>query len=268
MRISACVRRSTSTRCWKTPEPHGARRDTARAGRTCLAVVPRLERARPRARRRVDRRARGRRAAARPLDDDVHGRGRRIPRAILPAVPARRRVRQAHGRQRVRHGHRAFHDREARPAPRDIGRRAGGRSRHLRRGEPVRRVLRPRTDGTSAVSHGGHSESPDARGHRTGHVDIHDVRAAWNAGDPERHPHALLRHHTVRRTGPGHHCRADHARLRAMVACAGGSVGAPQGRGIWRSRCRQHSRGRPRRARTRDHVRDLRPRGNPPRPPR
>ena len=54
---------------------------------------------------------------------------------------------------------RALHDRAARPATRDAGRRARRRVRHLRRREPVRRVLRARADGAGAVPRGEHPES-------------------------------------------------------------------------------------------------------------
>ena len=41
------------------------------------------------------------RAAARPLDANVHGQRGAVSRAVLSVVPARRAVRQAHGRQRL-----------------------------------------------------------------------------------------------------------------------------------------------------------------------
>ena len=86
-------------------------------------------------------------------------------------------------------------------------------------------------------------------------------------GDPERDPHALLRHHTVRRTGSGDHRRVDHVRLRPVVAGAGRSIGAPKRRGFWRGGRDEYRRRRPSRARARDDVRKFRPCGNPPRPP-
>ena len=49
-------------------------------------------------------------AAARALDADLHARRGGLHRAVLPAVPARRPVRQADGGQRLCGGHRALHD--------------------------------------------------------------------------------------------------------------------------------------------------------------
>jgi NTE family protein len=91
------------------------------------------------------------RAAARALDPYLHGFGRRLRGAVLPAVPARRPVRQADGGQRLGVRHRALHDRETRRAPRHPRRRARRGAGDLRRGQPVRGVLRHRADGRGAV---------------------------------------------------------------------------------------------------------------------
>ena len=126
--ISASARRSISTSCWKESDAMGLLGILVALGAPHLARLSRLERAAARARRRADRRRLRRRAAARALDADLHGRRRAFRRAVLSAVSARRAVRQADGGQRLGHGHRAFHDREARAAPRHPGRRAGRRA--------------------------------------------------------------------------------------------------------------------------------------------
>ena len=77
-----------------------------------------------------------------------------------------------------------------------------------------------------------HSEPPDARRRRARHVDVHDVRAAGNAGHPERDSDAVLRDHAVRRARPRHHRVGDHAGLRPVVAGARGKIGARAGEGF------------------------------------
>ncbi len=59
-----------------------------------------------RARRRRPRGRIGRRAAARPLDANLHGKRRALHHAILPDFSPRRPVRQADGGQRLGDGHR------------------------------------------------------------------------------------------------------------------------------------------------------------------
>ncbi len=87
------------------------------------------------------------------------------------------------------------------------------------------------------VSRGRNSEAADAGGDRARHDDLHHVGAARNAGDPERDPDAVLRHHALRRAGAWHHRRDRHVRLRHVVARARGAKRARQGRGLWRRTC-------------------------------
>ena len=142
------------------------------------------------------------RAAARALDADLHGLGRGLHRAVLSAVPARRAVRQADGRQRLGQRDRAVHDRQLGP------RRAilavvlagalvtyGGVSLFVAMFvlAPMGQALFRAADIPNRLLPGG----GDA-----GHGHLHDVGAAGHAGDPERDPDAVLRHHAVRRAGP------------------------------------------------------------------
>jgi hypothetical protein len=85
------------------------------------------------------------------------------------------------------------------------------------------------------------------RSDRAGQFHLHHVGPAWDAGHPEHHPHALLRHHDLRRTRSRDHGLRRHDRDRAMVAAPGDGGGAPARRGLRRGppghgRCR---RGRP-----------------------
>ena len=185
---------------------------------------------------------------ARPLDADLHGQRGALPRAILPAVPARRPVRQAHGRQRLGLGHRELHDRAPGTAPRRARGRARRRARDLWRRQPVRCLLRARAHGPGAVPRGRHSRPADAGGDRSRHLHLHDVGAAGNARDPERDPDAVLRHDAVRRAGPWHHRRGHHAGVRPVVAAPRGSRGPPRRRGLWPRR--EHRPPRPRTTRS------------------
>jgi hypothetical protein len=82
---------------------------------------------------------------------NLHGQRRGIFGAILSAVPARRRIRQAHGGFRLGHRHRKLYDRQARQEPGDARGGACRRCCHLRRRQPVRRLLCARPDGADAV---------------------------------------------------------------------------------------------------------------------
>ena len=141
--------------------------------------------------------------------------------AVLSAVSARRPVRQAHGGQRLGVRHCRLYD------------RASGRS-----AAPCWRSCSP----APLVTYGGVSlfvaffvlapmahalfraaaipRRLDAGGDRARHIDLHYVGAAGNAGDPERDPDAVLRHHAVRGAWPRHHRLAHHAGLRPLVARA------------------------------------------------
>ena len=94
---------------------------------------------------------------------------------------------------------RALDDGAARHGPRHAGRGAGRRAGHLWRRQPVRRLLRAGADGRGAVPHRRHPAPADAGGDRARHLDLHHVGAARHAGDPERHPDAVLRHDALRR---------------------------------------------------------------------
>ena len=138
------------------------------------------------------------RADPRALDPDVHAQRGGILRPVLSALSARRPVRQADGRLGLGHLDRQFHDRKARRGTGDPRGRPRRRRRHLRRRQPVRRLLRHRADGAEPVPRGGHSAAPDAGGDHAGHGDLHHVGDARHALDPEHHSDALLRHHAVR----------------------------------------------------------------------
>ena len=178
-------------------------------------------------------------AALGQLDANVHGQRGAIRGAVLSDLSSRRRVRQAHGGQRLGVGYRRFHDGETGPAPGNSGGGAGGRIRHLWRRQPVRRFFRPGANGAGAVSSRGNSEAADAGGARARHLDLHHVGASWDAGDPERDPDAVFRHHAVRGARPWRDRLGDHAGLWTVVAQTRRSRRPPRRRGLWRRRRRQ-----------------------------
>ena len=184
----------------------------------------------------LDRRRGVPRAAARPLDANLHGQRGAVSRAILPAVPARRAVRQADGRQRFGRSHRALHDRAVGCAPRDPGGGAGGRIGDVWRRQPVRRLLCPGADGAGAVSGRRHSAAADAGGDRARHLDVHDDGVSRHAGDPERDSDAVFRHHAVCRARPRHHRLGHHAGIWIVVAGPFRSRRPAGRRGLWRHR--------------------------------
>ena len=61
------------------------------------------------------------------------------------------------------------------------------------------------------------SQSADPRNGRFGHLDLHDVGAAGNAGDPKCDPDAVLRHHAVGGAGSRDYSVRYHAGLRLGV---------------------------------------------------
>ncbi len=71
---------------------------------------------------------------------------------------------------------------------------ARGRHGDLWRRQPLRRLLRPGPDGAGAVSRRRDSAPPNACRDCSRNLDLHDVGVAGHACDPERHPHAVLRH--------------------------------------------------------------------------
>src|SRR5438067_1218523 len=87
-----------------------------------------------------------RRAAACALDADLHGERRAVHCAILSAVPPRRAVWKAHGRQRVGEGNRAHHERTARAA--------AGDDEFIRERATAAREFDP-----AEIPHGRHSEA-------------------------------------------------------------------------------------------------------------
>ncbi|MCK7473294.1 MAG: hypothetical protein MZV49_06690 [Rhodopseudomonas palustris] len=115
----------------------------------------------------------------------------------------------------------ALHGREARRAARDPGGGARRRAGDLRRRQPVRRVLRARARWRRRCS-----ATPTSRSRlmpaaiALGTLDLHHVGAAGHAGDPERDPDALLRHHAVRGAGPRHHRRRPSCWRSACGGCA------------------------------------------------
>ena len=95
-------------------------------------------------------------------------------------------------------------------------------------------------------------KTPDARGARARHLDLHYVGAARNAGNPKRDPDAVFRHHAVRGAGPRRDRVGDHARLRTVVAPPRRGRRPPRRRGLWRGRRRQHRCGTKRGSRRAD----------------
>ena len=125
------------------------------------------------------------RAAARPLDADLHGQRRAIRDAVLPDFPARRDLWEAHGGQRVGRGHRALHDREAWSPARFAGGRACRGACHLWRRQSLRRFLRAGADGAGVVQGGRHTAAADASRNLARNLHFHHVGASRLARDPE-----------------------------------------------------------------------------------
>ena len=157
-----------------------------------LVRLPGLERAAACAVCRFDSGAVLPRAAACPLDPDLHGQRGRLSGAVLSAVSAWCAVRQADGGQRLGRRDRELYDTAARPAAGGAGGGARRRARHLWWRQFIRRLLRTGADGAGAVSCGWHPAASDASGDRARHLDLHHVGAARHAVDPERDPDAVL----------------------------------------------------------------------------
>ena len=218
--ISGRARRSISTACSTTSDANalGTSRHPRRTRASHLAVLSRLERAAVGSGRRPRCCCRGRRAAPCPLDRDLHGRRREVPRAVLSALSSRRPVRQADGRQRLSRNHRQIHDREARNGAGDPRGDSRWRHRHLWRRQPVRRLLRSRSHGAEPVQGRRHPSPSGACGDRARHHDLHHVGVARHSCAAKCDPHALLRYHALRRARPRHYRRRHHARLWTVVA--------------------------------------------------
>jgi hypothetical protein len=174
-------------------------------------------------------------AAARQLDPNLHGQCGGLPGAVLPVVSARRPVRQAHGRQRLRIRHRGLHDRTAGRAPRRAGGRTRRCARNLRRRQLVRCFLRARSHGAGVVPISVHSAPLDASGDHAGHLHLYDVSPAGNASDSECDPDAIFRHHAIRRAWSGDRRIRHHAGIRPVVVGSGGACRPPRWRGLRRS---------------------------------
>ena len=161
---------------------------------------------------------------------------------FFPLFLLGRAVRQADGGQRLGRGHRALHDASGWARSRAMlavvlaGALVtyGGVSLFV-----AFFVLAPMAAG--AVPRRGHPAPADAGGDRARHLDLHDVGAARHAGDPERDPDAVLRHHAVRRAGPRRDRLGHHAGLRPVVAGARGRRGAAPRRRL--RRCVGRARG-------------------------
>ena len=237
----ACARPSISTPCSRKsdlgPSRHSCRLVVADGARVSRLDDPASRAARGHSRCRVLRCS-----AVGALDADIYGSGSRVRGAVLPAVPARRGVRQVDGRFRLRCRDRRVHDRPLGAATRDPGGRPRRRTCHLRRSEPVRRVLCHRTDGTGALPLGLGPEAPAPGGNRARHVDLHDVGIARNARNSERDSDALFRHDRLCCPGAWHRCLRDYAGLRYVVARTARTTGASRRR-------RAMARTRPRRIR-------------------
>ena len=112
---------------------------------------------------------------------------------VLPAVPARRGLRQADGGLRLGRAR----SRDASSArlgadPRDPRRGAGLRGADLWRRVAVRRGLRGLSRSPPPLFRaGGHAQAPDPGHHRAWRLHLHHDRPARHAGDPERDPDAL-----------------------------------------------------------------------------
>jgi hypothetical protein len=71
--------------------------------------------------------------------------------------------------------------------------------------------------------------TPDARGNRPRHHDLHDVRVAWHPSPAKCHPDAILRHNALRCPGARHHRGCHHACFRFVVARKGGERSPTRG---------------------------------------
>ena len=194
------------------------RRNPDRSWSAGLACLSGLEHSPSRAAVRSHCCAPGRPAAAGKLDADLHEERCRLCRTVFPDLSPRCAVRQADGSQRFGRGHRQISDRAPRHEASHARHRADGSFRHLWRRQPVRCILRVGAHGPRLVQGCQYTTSPDARGHRTWHVDFYNVGDARHARDPERDTDAVFRHQSIRRSRPRLDCVCDHARI---SACGG-----------------------------------------------
>ena len=126
-----------------------------------------------------------------------------------------------------------LHDREPGPTAGGAFGRARRRRGHLRRRQSFRRILRVGANGAGAVSRGGDPEASDAGDDHAWHVNLHHVGTPRNARDPERDSDAVLRHVSIRGTGPWRHRLGGDAGIRPLVAHPRRGFRAQEGRRLW-----------------------------------
>ncbi|ABA53134.1 hypothetical protein BURPS1710b_A1243 [Burkholderia pseudomallei 1710b] len=198
-----------------------------RAGVPDVRRLPRLQRDPVRPRRRARRGAADRSRRRRPrLLRHLHGKDGRLREALLPGVPARRRVRQGDRAVRLLRGDRRRRDPLHRPLARERGDRRGVRAAHLWRRVAVRRRVRRLSVRGRALSPEQHSEAPDAGRDRARRVLVHDGFAAGHAADPEHHPDDVLQDHRVGRARARHDRLGVHRRRRPVVSRMAPPLGA------------------------------------------
>ena len=122
-----------------------------------------------------------------------------------------------------------FMTRETRHRSRLAGCRFGRGDRHLWRRQSFRCNFCDRADGTGPIQDRRHTTTPDARGSRPRHHDLHDVRVAWHPRPAKCHPDAILRHNALRCPGSRHHRGCYHACFRSVVARTGRECSSTRG---------------------------------------
>nr|GEU28540.1 hypothetical protein [Tanacetum cinerariifolium] len=169
----------------------------------------------------------------------LHGQAGRLRQAVLPGVPAGRRVRQADRDFRLfridRGGGHPLH----RPHPRQRRDRAGVRAAHLRRGVAVRGGVCRVPVCRRALPPKQYPQAADAGGDCAGRVFLHHGHLARHAANPEHHSHHVFQNHglgrAVARRGR-QHCRAGRG---AGVPGMAPAQRDGHRRRLWRQRRRQ-----------------------------
>ncbi len=113
-----------------------------------------------------------------------------VSRSVLSHLSARRRIREADGRQRRGRCGRELHHPPPWRAPGHPRRCALGGTGHLWRRQPFRRIFCDRSDGPVAVSRGEDSAPPRARDGHSWNVHFHHVSLAGHTIDSECDTHA------------------------------------------------------------------------------
>ena len=170
--------------------------------------------------------------AAGKLDADLHEQRSWLCRTVFPDLSPWRAVRQADGSERFGRGHRQISDRALGYEASHSCHRACGSIRDLWRRQPFCCILRAGAHGPRPVQGCQYTASPDACGHRTRHIDLHNVGDARHARDPERDTDAVFRHQPIRSARPRPDGIGDHARIRPVVVGAGRSRGPARRRGV------------------------------------